>query len=126
MGPGIYFFHSAAPPGVYLSSCLYLSPALIWINTIYLCLFYRPTDGNGHPITQLSESLHKLCSNQVIPPTILLAGDFNLPGIQWTEGCGQVSVNPAYGLEVNHSLVDTINDNSLEQLVGGPTRGANT
>ena len=93
---------------------------------IYLCSFYRPPGGNVHPITQLSESLHKLCSNQVIPPTILLAGDFNLPGIQWTEGCGQVSVNPRYDVEVNHSLVDTINDNNLEQLVGGPTRGANT
>ena len=79
-----------------------------------------------HPLTQLSESLHKLCSNQVILPTILLAGDFNLPGIQWTEGCGQVSANPPYGLEVNHSLVNTINDNNLEQLVCEPTRGANT
>ena len=93
---------------------------------IYLCLFYRPADGNVHPITHLSESLHKLCSNQVIPPTILLVGDFNIPGIQWTEGCEQVSVKPPYGLEVNHPLVDTINDNNLEQLVGEPTRGANT
>ena len=92
---------------------------------IYLCSFYQPSDGYVHPITQLSESLHKLCSNQVIPPTILLAEDFNFPGIQWREGCGQISVNPPYGLEINHSLVDTINDNNLEQLVGEPTRGAN-
>ena len=34
--------------------------------------------------------------------------------------------NPPYGLEVTHSLVDTINENNLEQLLGEPTRGANT
>ena len=34
--------------------------------------------------------------------------------------------NPPYGLEVTHSLVDTINDNNLEQLEGEPTRVANT
>ena len=45
----------------------------------------------------------------VIPPNIyILAGDF---------GCGQVSVNPSYSLEINYSLVNTINDNNLEQLV---------
>ena len=36
MGPGIYFFHSAALPSVYLSPCVYLSLALIWINTIFI------------------------------------------------------------------------------------------
>ena len=41
------------------------------------------------------------------------------------EGCGQIHSNPSYGLEVNHSLVDTINDDNLEQLVNEPTRGAN-
>ena len=35
MGPGVYFFHFAALPGVYLSPCVYLSPALIRINTAY-------------------------------------------------------------------------------------------
>ena len=35
MGPGIYFFHSVALPGIYLSPCMYLSPALIRINTVY-------------------------------------------------------------------------------------------
>ena len=34
MSPGIYFFHSAALPGIYLSPCVYLSLALIWINTV--------------------------------------------------------------------------------------------
>ena len=37
---------------------------------IYLCSFYRPPDNNVYTITQLSESLHELCSNQVTPPAI--------------------------------------------------------
>ena len=31
-GPGVYFIHSAAPPGAYLSPHVYMSPALIWIT----------------------------------------------------------------------------------------------
>ena len=73
-------------------------------------------DSNVYPITQLSESLYKLCSNQIVPPTILLAGDFNLPGIQWVEGCGQIHSNPSYGFEVNHSLADTIMTTILSNL----------
>lgn len=49
----------------------------------------------------------------------LLAGDFNLiPGIQWMEGCGKVSVNPSCGPK-NNSLVNTINNNNLKKLVNG-------
>ena len=34
MGPGVYFIHSAALPGMYLSPCVYMSVALIWINAV--------------------------------------------------------------------------------------------
>ena len=34
MGPGVYFIHSAALPSVYLSPCVYMSSALIRINTV--------------------------------------------------------------------------------------------
>ena len=34
MGPGVYFIRSAALPGVYLSPCVYMSLALIRINTV--------------------------------------------------------------------------------------------
>ena len=36
-GLGIYFIHSAALPGIYLSTCMYMSPALIWINMVLYC-----------------------------------------------------------------------------------------
>ena len=33
--PGVYFIYSAAIPSVYLSPGMYMSPALIRINTVY-------------------------------------------------------------------------------------------
>ena len=132
MGGGGVFIGYKDHLNICEESSLMLDTEIVWAKLynsnnkpIYLCSFYRPPDSNVYPITQLSEPLYKLCSNQVIPPTILLAGEFNLPGIQWVEGCGQIHSNPSYGLEVNHSLVDTINDDNLEQLVNEPTRGAN-
>ena len=49
-----------------------------------------------------------------------------LPSILWSDGSGQVIASPSYGLEVNHLLVDTANDNNLEQLINEATRGLNT
>ena len=40
MGLGIYFIHSAALPSIYLSPCVYMSPALIWINAVSQSLLY--------------------------------------------------------------------------------------
>ena len=74
--------------------------------------------------TQLPSLVNHYNYHQAIPPNILLAGDFNLPGIHWVEGYSQIHSNPSYGLEVNHSLVDTVNDD-LEQLASEPTRRAN-
>ena len=34
MAPDVYFIHSATLPTVYLSPCMYMSPALIQINTV--------------------------------------------------------------------------------------------
>ena len=34
MDPGVYFIHSAALPVIYLNPCVYMSPALIWIDTV--------------------------------------------------------------------------------------------
>ena len=60
-----------------------------------------------------------------IDPTIVLGGDFNLPGITWDDGLGQVNPNPAYGFEVNNLLIDILKDTHLEQLVTQATRGYN-
>ena len=55
-------------------------------------------------------------------PFIILAGDFNLPGITWNDGHGCINPSPAYGVDVNTYFIDIINDHGLQQLVGDPTR----
>jgi len=45
-----------------------------------------------------------------------MSGDFNLPGIVWMDGNGQLGQNPAYGFELNSLFLDIIHDSSLEQF----------
>ena len=63
---------------------------------VYLCSLYRQPNNDSHSITQLSESLSKLYQREPNFPIIVLGGDFNLPGIMWDNGLGQVNPNPAY------------------------------
>ena len=58
-------------------------------------------------------------------PIIILAGDFNFPGIHWIDGGSQLQPNPAYGHEINLLFLDIIDDYSLEQFVIFPTRDNN-
>ena len=95
-------------------------------KSLYLCSFYRPPDGNSSAISELNNCLVNLCAiNPTNPPHMLLAGDFNLPDISWSDGNGRINPSPTYGTEVNQLLLDSVNDNGLEQLVSVPTRGKN-
>ena len=51
MGQGVYFIHSAALPGVYLSPCVYMSPALKQINTVH-------TQTHTHPQVHTQTRAH--------------------------------------------------------------------
>jgi len=91
-----------------------------------LCSFYRPPNNNVTPIAMLNNFLSDMSQNESPQmPQILLAGDFNLPNITWLDGIGQISPSPTYGTEVNQSLLETINEFGLGQLVTDPTRGEN-
>ena len=94
---------------------------------MYLCSFYRPPNNDAAAIaalnTFLSDIFHKDSSKS---PQILLAGDFNLPSISWTDGIGQINPNPTYGTNVNQLLLESINEFGLDQMVTEPTRGENT
>ena len=95
-------------------------------KSLYLCSFYRPPDGNSSSIIELNNFLTNLCiDNLTNPPHVLLAGDFNLPDISWSDGNGQIDPSPTYGTKVNQLLLDLVNDNGLDQLVNVPTRGKN-
>ena len=76
------------------------------------------------PLISVNESLNVLASRESNSPVILLGGDFNLPHISWVNGCGQINSNPAYGLQINNTLLDIINDLHMEQLIHENTRNS--
>ena len=61
-------------------------------------------------------SLNTLTRRFTELPNIIVMGDFNLPGINWLDGSGQVTSNPSYGVELNNVFLDQINDIGLNQL----------
>ena len=54
---------------------------------------------------------------------IFIAGDFNLPGIDW--GLKELMSSPQYGIEVNNLALDITNQFSLLQVFLEPTKGSN-
>ena len=92
---------------------------------IYVCSFYRPPDLSIDPILQLGLSLNTLTRRFTELPNIIVMGDFNLPGINWLDGSGQVISNPSYGVELNNIFLDQINDIGLNKFVNTPTRNNN-
>jgi len=97
----------------------------IWMLNFFICSYYRPPDSLQHSLLQPQESLNKVLSNSIQFPNAILAGDFNLPGIVWIDGGGQLGQNPAYGSELNSLFLDIVDDSSLEQFVTDPTRNEN-
>ena len=55
---------------------------------------------------------------------IILAGDFNVPHINWKTNT--IIENPQYGIEINENVMDIVNNHSLTQVVQEPTCGKNT
>ena len=91
------------------------------IKTFYLCSYCRLPDNEISSLNDLKLSLHKLCQLISSEPTIFITGDFNLPSISWCDNYG--SIYPIYGYTLNKLLVETVNDNNLEQLINETTHG---
>ena len=88
------------------------------IKDFYVCAYYRPHISDQHSLEQLNISLAKVqeCKNN---PTVLLAGDFNAPHIDWQS----FSVKPGSSyFTVQNSLIDIVQDHGLSQVVMEPTR----
>jgi hypothetical protein len=89
-------------------------------KSLYLCSYYNPKTSNQEGFVQFRQSLERASS--VNNACILVAGDFNMPGIDWRSksvkaGC-QHSATHQY-------FLDTVEDYGLSQLVDAPTRGTN-
>ncbi len=86
---------------------------------LYIASFYRPTNDNPEALLALNQSLRRLQNNGALP-NIILAGDLNLPDIDWDNY--SVKPNPQYGYEVNRLMLDIAEEHGLQQTVHEPTR----
>ena len=81
--------------------------------------YYRPHASDAESLAQLDESLARLPKNC----HIWLAGDMNLPGIEWPS----TSIKPNCPSPAQHNLfIDILADHGMSQIVDQPTRGENT
>ena len=88
-------------------------------KSLFISSYYRPNAQDAESLAQLDESLARLPKNC----HIWLAGDMNLPGIQWPSA----SIKPNCPTPAQHNLfIDILADHGLSQIVDQPTRGENT
>lgn len=92
---------------------------LVRCKPLYIGSFYRPTNNLVDPIEELGESLNNIFHNKDLP-NVILAGDFNLPDINWQRGF--IKPAPQWGIPVNQAMLNLSNDYSLTQCVHEPTR----
>jgi hypothetical protein len=84
-------------------------------QTLLLGSFYRTPDDPATPLESLADSLRKTMSSPG-SPIIIVGGDFNVPGLVWTDDTVDCKDN------IQKTLMSTINDHHLTQLVTFPTR----
>ena len=94
---------------------------LVGIKDLYACAYYRPHVSDQHSLDQLNISLAKV-QEHTTNPTLLLAGDFNAPDIDWQSL--SVKSGSSYST-VQTNLIDITQDYGFTQVVMEPTRLTN-
>ena len=87
-------------------------------KTLHIGAFYRPHEKDELSLDELQKSLNRLGETD---QNILLAGDFNLPGWDWSENT--IRPDKCNHPRLHHKFIDLIGAKGLEQLVTEPTRG---
>ena len=90
---------------------------------LYIAAFYRHTNADKKSLNTLYDNISQIHGGKKLP-NIIVAGDFNLPDIDWEYWTYNPS--PQYGKEVNEHAIDVMSSLSLTQLVKESTRGKNT
>ena len=85
---------------------------------IYFASYYRPPNDHLQSLEALHDSLTKLYRSQKTPPNVVIAGDFNLPDINWTNH--QTTNNST--ASKHNKLLEITNDFGLQNMVNDPTR----
>ena len=89
-------------------------------GTLYVSSFYRPPGAKGEVINELQGSINNIFRKHRKMPALLLAGDFNLPDIDWEN---VITSNPRTHALHSHFL-NFVNGCSLTQMSREPARPA--
>ena len=87
-------------------------------KSIYIASYYRPPNDYTASLAALHEFLSILYRTCKTPPSVILAGDFNLPDINWENRC---STNAQTAAKHN-KLIEIIGEFGLTNMVNEPTR----
>ena len=99
---------------------------ILWVKleitsckSLYFASYYRPNANDQESLDQLAESLSKLPKNNA---HVWLAGDMNLPGIEWPSGCLKENCpTPSQHIQ----FLEILADHGLTQITDKPTREEN-
>jgi len=90
-------------------------------QSLIICSLYRPPNRNLEYMQNLCHLLRNICSTNPDTP-IWIAGDMNLPNIDWES----LSItNNSYPIDLCESFIEFISDNGFTQIVKSPTRKEN-
>ena len=92
-------------------------------SSLYVCAFYRPDVKDKKGLEQFEISIKQKLP-KVKNSNIIIAGDFNLPGLSWPDGTVTIKPGCSYP-KLHEQFVELLFDSGLEQIVHEPTRGAN-
>ena len=98
---------------------------IVWTNVhffrnkaVYLASYYRPPNDHTASLEALHESLAIFYRSCKLPPSIIIAGDLNLPDINWENLC---TTNQHTATKQN-KLLEIVSEYGLTNMVNEPTR----
>ena len=96
--------------------------SLVGTKDLYVCSVYRPDAGDEASLEYFTQSIEKI--RDIKNCHTWIAGDFNFPGIDWTNNG---AIKPRCPFPNQHiQFINVLADNGLTQMVTQPTRDENT
>ena len=90
----------------------------------YACCFYRSDVNDLHSLTEFKKCIEKIL-NEVKNPLIWIFGDFNLPGMKWSDTDPPAVTPHCTQITSHRDFLEFLNENGLKQMVTSPTRRDN-
>ena len=119
----------------YVDSCEMIAIFIEKINVINIVI-YRPPDTKATTFIPMLKKVEKIMMEMKKPePTVIIAGDFNFPFIEWTRNdmniCSYKMKSDSYGKTEEkkkqfYEIMETMDKFSLVQAIQEPTRKENT